>query len=57
MVVSCVWEHFLTTVSLWKVACVVNWVGQVMNEESVDRFGLVQVIVSSTIDIVSHHVG
>ena len=36
---------------------VVNWVEQVMNEQSVDRFGSVQSIVSTAIDIVSHHVG
>ena len=36
---------------------VVNWVEEVMNESSVDRFGSVQSIVSTAIDIVSHHVG
>jgi hypothetical protein len=36
---------------------VVNWVEQVMNEQSVDRFGSVGPLEGPTLDIVSHHVG
>jgi len=36
---------------------VVNWVEQVMDEESVDRVGSVGPIVDATFGIVTHHVG
>ena len=36
---------------------VVNWVGQVRDEASVDRFGSVEPMESLTLDMISHHVG